>query len=415
MKKWLTLLLVLAMVASLGVGFAEDTSNEFVALAWGDSHIDNYKKQEAEFNEMHPEYKFTFDQDSSEAEFLVTRAAANDLPDLFYLSPWVSITNWASGDWLYDLTDEAWVAELSDGIRDSISVDGVVHGFPYSVCYTGFFYNKDIFEKFNLEVPTTVSEFRAVCETLQANGVTPIAVGGGGGTAWAYHQYFESLFGTAAGDMLEDVVVGLDEGTMTYKDIPNYEGVKEMYEMTIREFNLPNPMDVDYSAMMTAFAEGEVAMYHNGSWSVGDAMKIDPNMRIGFFGYPVNENPEDTLATWETEIVLAMAKDTDCASGCKAFLEYLSKEGAQNTASLQGRVPAFPCEMPRELVSDTYEEAMELVNAGKVNSWLNWRVPVGFEAALYGDLQNYAIGEISFDELCDIASEKWTSYHQENA
>ena len=41
-----------------------------------------------------------------------------------------------------------------------------------------FFYRKDIFEKYNLEAPTTWNEFLDTCKTLKDNGEIPLIVAG---------------------------------------------------------------------------------------------------------------------------------------------------------------------------------------------------------------------------------------------
>jgi len=40
------------------------------------------------------------------------------------------------------------------------------------------YYNKDMFARYNLKVPTTLDEFENVCKTFVENGITPITAGG---------------------------------------------------------------------------------------------------------------------------------------------------------------------------------------------------------------------------------------------
>ena len=56
--------------------------------------------------------------------------------------------------------------------------DGNVYLFPESLNCEFFFYRKDIFEKYNLEAPTTWDEFLDVCQTLKDNGEIPLIVAG---------------------------------------------------------------------------------------------------------------------------------------------------------------------------------------------------------------------------------------------
>ena len=65
--------------------------------------------------------------------------------------------------------------------------------------------------------------------------------------------------------------------------------------------------------------------------------------------------------------------------------------------------------MSEEDVSHTYSEAMDYINAGKTTGWLNWRVPTGFNDDIAGNIQEYVMGTITFDQLLDKCDEKWAS------
>ena len=45
-------------------------------------------------------------------------------------------------------------------------IDGKQYGVPWSMDGKAFFYNKEIFSKLGLEVPTTLTELYAVCDAL---------------------------------------------------------------------------------------------------------------------------------------------------------------------------------------------------------------------------------------------------------
>jgi raffinose/stachyose/melibiose transport system substrate-binding protein len=392
-----------------GEGGSSSETNKFYAMAWGDAHLEDYRKQGADFVSKYPQYDFTFDMDTQYLAFLVTRSASDNLPDLFFLAPYVALTDYAKGGFLLDLSDQPWVSQFSPNVLNAVSYDGKVYAFPYSMCFTGYLYDIDLFNSLGLEIPTTVSEFRTLCETLKKSGRQPLALGGGGGNGWVYEQLFCSLFGTAAGDRFEELVSGLNAGTVSFRTWPNYEGVKAMFEMTAKEYNYAKPMDYDYTAMVSTFASGQSGMYHNGSWSPGDVLKLESNKHIGLFGYPISENPKDVRISWEAEISVAAAHNTKAVSGVKDFFKYLADPngGAKTTAELQGRVPVVSVEVPASVVSRTYEDAQTYINANKVNPWLRWRYPGGFEDSIIGDMTDYAIGNITFDQLCDIADKKW--------
>ena len=61
--------------------------------------------------------------------------------------------------------------------------DGKYYTLPYSRNYMGVYYNLDIFEENNLEIPTTWNEFLKVCKTLESKLFTPIGLHGQGSRA----------------------------------------------------------------------------------------------------------------------------------------------------------------------------------------------------------------------------------------
>ena len=74
-----------------------------------------------------------------------------------------------------ELTDQPWVSRIEKTTLAAVSVKDKVYGitFPGAKMYF-YLYNKDIFKKLGLSVPTTYKEFLSVCQTLKEAGYTPI-------------------------------------------------------------------------------------------------------------------------------------------------------------------------------------------------------------------------------------------------
>lgn len=389
----------------------ETSSGDFTLYAWGDAHWDEYVEVQELFNSTYPEYKLTYMQENSLTDLLLTKASQNALPDMFYAEPYVGVSEWAEGGWLQDLSDEEWAKALPEDIKSSVSYNGKVYAFPYSVCYTGFFYNMDIFNELGLSVPTTVSEFRDVCEQLKAAGYTPIAVGGGGSAGWVYYQLWNSLIGAALGDEAVSFAEKMNKGETSFSEVPNIDKVGEMLQMSCVDYNVASPLDADYSSMVTTFANKEAAMYHNGSWSTGDVLGLDPDINLGFFGYPVSEDPNDVRITYEVEIAIPITTNSKAADACKQMLNFFADaESGAAEIGKQSRIPVTEIEMDEAIVGNAYGDAMEYVTAGKTTAWLNWLTPTGFNDDFAGDIQNFVLGQTSFEDLVRIADQKWASY-----
>src|SRR5690606_14686238 len=55
--------------------------------------------------------------------------------------------------------------------------NGQTYGLPLEFNISPIFYNKVIFEKYNLTIPKTYTQFLTVVKVLRENGVIPIALG----------------------------------------------------------------------------------------------------------------------------------------------------------------------------------------------------------------------------------------------
>ena len=77
------------------------------------------------------------------------------------------------------------------------------------------YYNKAIFDKYGLEVPTTYDEYVQVCDTLKENGVTPVALASTADDAWLVSQYIQQLSDGIKG---EDLFNSIKGGTGKWND-----------------------------------------------------------------------------------------------------------------------------------------------------------------------------------------------------
>ena len=80
-----------------------------------------------------------------------------------------------------------------------------VVGLPTGFQGNGMIYNKRIFEENNIEIPTTFSEFKSVCEELQSKGITPMI----------------------NGEPKEGYRLGFFLGSIGYAHIPRYGGIQQ--------------------------------------------------------------------------------------------------------------------------------------------------------------------------------------------
>src|SRR5690625_4653298 len=100
---------------------------------------------------------------------------------------------------LHDPKEEhAGMDNVPQDVIESASHEGDVDSVPVYI-HRGnvMFYNMEIFEEHNLEIPTTIDEFFEVAETLEAAGIVPLALGDK--ESWTATQIFENVLAAELG------------------------------------------------------------------------------------------------------------------------------------------------------------------------------------------------------------------------
>lgn len=168
-------------------------------------------------------------------------------------------------------------AALSSG-----QVDGKPVLLPLGADVTNvIWYDKDVFAKYNLSVPTTWDELLQVAETLKSNGVTPFSIGNK--DLWVAGNFFGHVYSRVAGDDVYHKVL-TKEMPMNSAEMVNAFGVLE---------NLQKMGYINSSANSiadnegyTLFFQGGAAMLPIGSWLVGIAADEAPDKNIDWFNLP---------------------------------------------------------------------------------------------------------------------------------
>lgn len=115
-------------------------------------------------------------------DMLKTSMAAGDPPDVFWMwggeiaGPFVDADQVLEIGSYYEKYN--WDEILAPWTVESVKRNGGLYGVPRKAMGMGFWYRTDIFENLGLEVPTTFAEQEAVCETLKANDIYCVTVGG---------------------------------------------------------------------------------------------------------------------------------------------------------------------------------------------------------------------------------------------
>lgn len=219
---------------------------------------------------------------------------------------------------LQNFDPAATVAWQTDDGRDTfcMPVASVIHGF---------FYNKAIFGKLDLQPPRTVDDFFRVLDVLARAGVEPLALG----TAerWEASQVVYTSIGPnywrgEAGR--KDLIAGRAKLT----DAPYVDALGFMARMT---GYLPRGAATHtYADSQARFASGRAAIYPAGSWDIAQLART-PGLALGVFPPPVPKAGDACYISDHMDLGLGINRNSRNRDDALKFLAWV---GSQEFADL---------------------------------------------------------------------------------
>lgn len=164
-------------------------------------------------------------EEQDEKIFYAFNTEGAERPDILHTFGGAHFNNLKPEENFYDFTHAAWVDDLMDISINQTIYNGKVMGFPVGeASVSGTLYNKGVFERCGLEVPTTQEEFFAVCEALLKQGVTPMYLPYADITMLLYQFPMDSIVSDT------DTLNALNSGELSYAQMPEMHKIVEWYK-----------------------------------------------------------------------------------------------------------------------------------------------------------------------------------------
>ncbi len=277
--------------------------------------------------------------------------------------------------------------------------EGDFYGIPLAAELIGVYYRKDLFQKYNIAVPTTFAEFEAAIETLKTNNETPIIFGNLDG--WpAIHTYSE----------LQNVMQGSREwydefmfntGKVTFDTPENLKAAVTLKNWADSGVFMKDFSGVGYDDSWQLFSAGQGAMLLTGSWLSGDLAASPHIANIGFFVLPPEEKDGYKLTVGGTGFafgISAKSKNPDLAS---EYINYLYSEEVAQAMLENGFLPVYPADasaLPDGLLKDIVNGWVSLNENNAVGYYMDWVTPTMYDT-ITGSLQELMGGNITPEEF----------------
>jgi raffinose/stachyose/melibiose transport system substrate-binding protein len=279
----------------------------------------------AEYNDSQDEVRVVFDTSSNlQAGFL-----RGNPPDLGLLNYNMEMARFMERGALSDLGDMPEAERIRPDVQDLVDQYATYPGrtsvLPYSVMAASVIYNVELFEQNGLEVPTTWDELIAVCDALEAAGVTPFYATFS--EPWSVGQ---GWWDYTVGGMVE-VAPFVDElnelGTEVgpESEVSFSQTLAEPTERMVQlaEYANPDAASRGYGDGNLAFANGEAAMYLQGPWAFGEIAKTDAELELATFPLPMTDDPADLRVRVNIDLAAWIPEASTVQEEAREFLSYL--------------------------------------------------------------------------------------------
>ncbi|MDT7787921.1 MAG: raffinose/stachyose/melibiose transport system substrate-binding protein [Pseudonocardiales bacterium] len=249
-----------------------------------------------QFEATHPGVKVEFEEKGFEQIQKTAPMVLNskDAPDVLEYNKGNATAGLLSRQGLLtDISDEVtkrgWDKQLSSGIQTTARYDergvmgsGKWFGVPNYAEYVMPFYNKDMFTKQGIAVPTTLDELTAAMDKFVAAGITPLAVGG---AEYPAHQIMYQLALSKADKDWVDRYQRYT-GAVDFHDAAWTYGATTFADWVKKGYISKDSTGVKAEDMGVSFMQGKHPIMITGSWWYGRLAAGIKDFQWGSFLWP---------------------------------------------------------------------------------------------------------------------------------
>lgn len=320
--------------------------------------------------------------------------AAGEVPDIM-IGKAQDVATFVSSGNLAPVPSSLLPYIAASSVQD-VSVNGVAYGIPYDKDYQGVLYNKEIFSRYHLQIPTTQQELFHLVDHLKALKVIPFA------------SHFQETWYTgnilmqfAMGEVFEktpDWGARFRQGRVSFRTSPEFArcfaDLREVAGNTWDDAFTLNQADCD-----ERFANGEAAMYVTGTWSLQTIGAVKPNMQLGIFVFP--NAAGDAKLLYEPNMTFMLSSKSEHPQEVDAVMKCILSDTdlyseildfTKTTSTLASRNKEMPS-MIEDDINRFYLTGglVASVNAG--NTQVIW----SFQSRLAQKLDDWLLGKTTLD------------------
>ncbi len=270
----------------------EAMQNQVEVFSWwtGGGEAAGLEALIAVFNQEYPDIEFVNSAVAGGAgtnarAVLATRLQAGDPPDSWQghagqelIGTYVAAGQLEPLNFLYE--EEGWYEVMPETLIPLISADGNIYSVPVNIHRANVMWiNPTILAENGLDVPTTLDEWFAAMDELQANGMdAPLALG----EQWTVMHLFETVMLASLGP---DAYNGLWEGTTDWGSTAVNQALADFAQVLTYTNSDASALSWQDAAQLVV--DGDAAFNVMGDWAEGFFREIGKEPRVDYDWAPV--------------------------------------------------------------------------------------------------------------------------------
>lgn len=416
-RRLLSLILGAAVAASafgtMGTAALAD-ENEIYMFISQPEYADAINELIEAYKEVAPDVTINYETTQNDYPTLLkAKLNSGEVPDIFSSTSGKEIDVYK--EWSYDLTGqpltETMLPSVASAMKSPEDGNGV-YGLAIKGNYFGIVYNKAIFEECGItEFPKTTEELKAACEKISEAGYKPFTTGFS--EWWVFKHVWQHFLAAAAGDAgveVSDLVASFEKGEAKVADYPAlYNNFFDFIDLAV-QYGDDKPLETALENELAAFGSGEAAMVlGQGAWIEADSLAIDPDLQIGFNGYPVSDKADQCKIISGSDQALHVYNESEALQATLDFVNwwYTSDYGINWFTDVAGVVP--PVQTEGESSFEIIKQGSEL-EASEGSAALGICYSTDSWHQVFGELiQSYITGSADKDTTCAAIEEQWAA------
>lgn len=207
---------------------------------------------------------------------------------------------------------------------DLYKINEEIYFFPYELITSGIFYNRDLFEEKNLEIPSDWDAFMDLCFHLKIKGYTPLALDG---TIPFYNAYYFYWFLTRLLDSSAFLRAMEDPSGEIWKEADYMMAARYVASLSDRHYAFfqDGYQRSIFPLAQKEWASGENAFILCGSWIPAETERYR-SFKAGYFPFP-NLTEEEKRDQMEAYLIgCAIPLGAENREGAEKFLRFMIRK-----------------------------------------------------------------------------------------